>query len=43
MRYAITTWPRWLWFRAVGHPARLALSAVQAVMTRLPGWFGLHR
>jgi hypothetical protein len=43
MRYGITTWPRWLWFRVVGHPARLALSGVQAVITRLPGWFGLHR
>jgi len=39
MRYGITTWPRWVWFRAVGHPARLALSARGAVMARLPGWF----
>ena len=39
MRYGITTWPRWVWFRAVGHPAHLALSAGRAVMTRLPGWF----
>ena len=36
MRYGITTWPRWVWFRVVGHPARLALSAGRAVMTRLP-------
>jgi hypothetical protein len=36
MRYGITTWPRWVWFRSVGHPARLALSAGRAVMTRLP-------
>ena len=37
MRYGITTWPRWVWFRGVGHPARLAVSATRAVMTRLPG------
>ena len=38
MRYGITTWPRWVWFRVVGHPARLAVSAGRAVMTRLlPG------
>ena len=43
MRYGITTWPRWVWFRVVGHPARLALSAGRAVMTRLPRWFGLKR
>jgi len=42
MRYGITTWPRWVWFRGVGHPAHLALSAGRAVMTRLPRWFGLH-
>jgi hypothetical protein len=42
MRYGITAWPRWVWFRGVGHPARLALSAGRAVMTRLPRWFGLH-
>ena len=36
MRYGITTWPRWAWFRVVGHPARLALSAGWAVLTRLP-------
>jgi hypothetical protein len=36
MRYGITAWPRWLWFRIVGHPARLALAAGRAVMTRLP-------
>ena len=43
MRYGITTWPRWVWFRVIGHPARLALSAGRAVMTRLPRWFGVHR
>jgi Uncharacterised nucleotidyltransferase len=43
MRYGITAWPRWVWFRVVGHPAHLALSAGRAVMTRLPRWFGLHR
>jgi len=43
MRYGITAWPRWVWFRGVGHPAHLALSAGRAVMTRLPRWFGLHR
>ncbi len=43
MRYGITAWPRWLWFRTVGHPAFLAVSAERAVMTRLPRWFGLHR
>jgi hypothetical protein len=37
MRYGVTAWPRWVWFRVVGHPARLALSAGRAVMTRLPG------
>jgi hypothetical protein len=36
MRYGITAWPRWVWFRGVGHPARLALSAKRAVMTRVP-------
>ena len=35
MRYGITTWPRWVWFRAVGHPLRLGLSAGRAGMTRL--------
>ena len=34
MRYGVTARPRWLWFRAVGHPAHLALSAGRAVMTR---------
>jgi hypothetical protein len=34
MRYGITTWPRWLWFRVVGHPTRLVLSAGRAVTTR---------
>jgi putative nucleotidyltransferase-like protein len=43
MRYGITTWPRSVWFRAVGHPAHLALSAGRPVMSRLPGWFGLHK
>jgi Uncharacterised nucleotidyltransferase len=43
MRYGITAWPRWVWFRFVGHPARLALSAGRAVVTRLPKWFELHR
>jgi hypothetical protein len=43
MRYGITARPRWVWFRIVGHPAHLALSAGRAVMTRLPRWFGLHR
>ncbi len=38
MRYGITAWPRWVWFRGVGHPAHLALSAGRAVMTRLPGY-----
>jgi hypothetical protein len=38
MRYGITAWPRWVWFRSVGHPLRLALSAGRAVMTRLPRW-----
>ena len=36
MRYGITAWPRWVWFRGVGHPARLAVSAGRAVLTRLP-------
>jgi len=40
MRYGITTWSRWVWFRGVGHPARLVISAGRAVMTRLPRWFG---
>jgi len=35
MRYGITSWPRWIWFRAVGHPAHLALPAGRAVMRRL--------
>jgi Uncharacterised nucleotidyltransferase len=38
MRYGITSWRRWVWFRMVGHPARLALSAGRAVMTRLPAF-----
>jgi hypothetical protein len=36
MRYGITAWPRWVWFRAVGHPARLAISVGRAVRARLP-------
>ena len=43
MRYGITTWPRSFWFRAVGHPAHLALSAGRPVISRLPGWFGVHK
>ena len=43
MRYGITAWPRWVWFRVVGHPAHLALPAGRAVMRRLPRWSGLHR
>jgi hypothetical protein len=35
MRYGITAWPRWVLFRCVGHPVRLAISAARAVMTRL--------
>ena len=35
MRYGITAWPRWMWFRLVGHPAHLALSATRAVMRRI--------
>lgn len=35
MRYGVTSWPRWVWFRAVGHPAHLALPAGQTVMRRL--------
>jgi hypothetical protein len=42
MRYGITGWPRWVWFRGVGHPARLALSAERAISTRLPGWFAFR-
>jgi Uncharacterised nucleotidyltransferase len=38
MRYGVTAWPRWVWFRSVGHPVRLALSAGSAITTRLPGW-----
>ena len=43
MRYGVTAWPRWLWFRVVGHPARLAISAGWAVVARLPRWSGVHR
>ena len=42
MRYGVTAWPRWVWFRGVGHPSRLALSAGRAVMARLPRWSGQH-
>lgn len=35
MRYGITGWPRWIWFRGVGHPAHLALAGGQAVTRRL--------
>jgi hypothetical protein len=38
MRYGITTWPRWLWFRGVGHPAHLVLLAGRGVEKRLPRW-----
>ena len=34
MRYGITTWPRWVWFRAVGHPAHIAAPAARAVTRR---------
>ena len=40
MRYGITTWPRWVWFRVVGHPARLALSGGTGRHDAAPGWFG---
>ena len=43
MRYGITTWPRWIWFRGVGHPAHLAVPAGRAVMRRLPGRFNPPR
>ncbi len=39
MRYGITAWPRWTWFRAVGHPVRVALSAGPSVMGRVARWF----
>ena len=42
MRYGITAWPRWVWFRVVGHPAHLAVAGGRAVTTRLAQWFGLH-
>jgi glycosyltransferase involved in cell wall biosynthesis len=35
MRYGITSWPRWAWYRFVGHPAHLALPAGEAIMRRL--------
>ena len=38
MRYGITSWPRWVWFRAVGHPVQVALPAAQAVMRRIFAW-----
>jgi len=43
MRYGITAWPRWVWFRFVGHPLHLALPAGRAVMRRLSRWFGLQK
>jgi hypothetical protein len=42
MRYGITSWPRWVWFRVVGHPAHLPLPATRAVLRRLKRWFGLR-
>jgi hypothetical protein len=42
MRYGITAWPRWVWFRAVGHPAHLALPAGRAVIRRLGGITSQH-
>lgn len=41
MRYGITAWPRWIWFRVVGHPVRLALSAPGPVIRRLRKLCGL--
>lgn len=35
MRYGITGPGRWLWYRAVGHPARLLVSVARALLTRL--------
>ena len=35
MRYGITGWARWLWFRGVGHPAHLALEGVRAISRRV--------
>lgn len=34
-RYGITGSGRWLWYRAVGHPARLIVSAARAVSARV--------
>jgi hypothetical protein len=42
MRYGITAWPRWLWFRVVGHPAHLGVAGGRAVMTRLPTCIWSH-
>jgi hypothetical protein len=42
MRYGITAWPRWTWFRLVGHPAHLALPAARAVIRRIRRRFGLR-
>ena len=42
MRYGITAWPRWTWFRLVGHPAHLVLPAARAVMRRIRRRFGLR-
>jgi hypothetical protein len=39
MRYGVTGPGRWLWYRAVGHPARLIVSTARAIVTRLwPSW-----
>lgn len=40
MRYGITTRTRWAWFRLIGHPAHLAVSAGRAARVRLPRWLG---
>ena len=34
MRYGVTSWPRWVWYRAVGHPAHIAGPAARAVTRR---------
>jgi hypothetical protein len=44
MRYGITGWARWVWFRGVGHPAHLTLAAVRAVSRRVVrNEFGWHQ
>ncbi len=35
MRYGITAWPRWMWFRVAGHPAHLAVAWGRAITSRL--------